>query len=125
LDKKRKEKNSKKREEIEKRAHTELNSSIVCGAFCLVLFPLLSSYLFLVILVSLPCLSYLVLETHIGQQLGQVLWIFIQYCYLLLTCVPHIHNYSFVCLLNSTYTSDQYRKRSLQSWATPFRYPLS
>jgi hypothetical protein len=29
--------------------------------------------------------------TRIGQQLEQVLWIFIQYCYLLLNCVPHIY----------------------------------
>src|SRR6185503_16898339 len=45
----------------------------------------------------------LVLGTRIGQQLGQVLWTFIQYCYLLLTCVPHTYIYSFVCLLRSTY----------------------
>jgi uncharacterized protein YqhQ len=54
------------------------------------------------ILVSLSCLSQLVLETRIGQQLGQVLWTFIQYCYLLLNCVPHIYLF-FVCLPSSTY----------------------
>ena len=41
--------------------------------------------------------------TRIGQQLGQVLWTFIQYCYLLLTCVPHTYIYLFVCLPRSTY----------------------
>jgi hypothetical protein len=43
------------------------------------------------ILVSLPCLSQLVLGTRIDQQLGQVIWTFIQYCYMLLNCVPHIY----------------------------------
>ena len=64
----------------------------------------------------LSCLSQLVIETRIGQQLGQVLWTFIQYCCLSLTCVPHIHICSFACLPSSTYTSDRYRKRPLQSW---------
>ena len=37
-----------------------------------------------------PSLVYhkLDLGTRIGQQLGQVLWTFIQHCYLWLTCVP-------------------------------------
>jgi len=54
-------------------------------------------------LVSLSCSSQLVLRTRIGQQLGQVLWTFIQYCYLLQTCVPHTYIYYFVCLPRSTY----------------------
>ena len=64
----------------------------VCGAFCLVLVRCYLSYLF-------PSLVYhkLVLGTRIGQQLGQVLWTFIQYCYLWLTCVPHTNIFVPLC----------------------------
>ena len=70
----------------------------VYGVFCLVLVRCYLSCFF-------PSLVYpkLVLGTRIGQQLGQVLWTFIQYCYLLLICVPHTYIYLFVCLPRSTY----------------------
>ena len=63
----------------------------VCGAFCLVLVGCYLSYLF-----SPLVYHKLVLGTRIGQQLEQVLWTFVQYCYMLLTCVPH--TYLFVCV---------------------------
>jgi Na+/H+ antiporter NhaD/arsenite permease-like protein len=68
LDKKRKEKNSKRKEKIRKKEHIR-NTSIallfVVFFFTLSIFPLLPF-----VLVSLPCLSQLVLGTRIGQQLG-------------------------------------------------------
>jgi uncharacterized protein YqhQ len=70
LDKKIKEKNSKK-EKIKEKEHIR-NTSIallfVVPFFTLSIFPLLPF-----ILVSLPCLSQLVLGTRIDQQLGQVI----------------------------------------------------
>ena len=90
----------------------QLIALFVCGAFCLVLVHCYLLYLF-------PSLIYhkLVLGTRIGQQLGQVLWTFIQYCYLLLTYVPHTYIYSFVCLPRSTYILQiGTEKGSLQSW---------
>jgi uncharacterized protein YqhQ len=73
LNKKKKRKNSKREEKRSKRStQGTLDSSIVYGAFALSVFLLLPF-----ILVSLPCVSQLVQGTRIGQQLGQVLWIFI------------------------------------------------
>jgi len=81
-----------KRREKRKGAHKEHPVALLFAVpFALSIFPLLPF-----ILISLPCLSQLLLGTCIGQQLGQVLWTFIQYCYLLLTCVPYI-NYFSLC----------------------------
>ena len=55
----------------------QLIALFVCGAFCLVLVSMLPF-----ILVSSLVYHKLVLGTCIDQQLGQVLWTFIQYCYL-------------------------------------------
>ena len=51
----------------------------------------------------------------LDQQREQVLWTIIQHYFLLLTCVLDIH--ITLCLPSKLhiYTSDQYRKRSLQS----------
>ena len=70
----------------------------VCGVFCLVLVRCYLSYLF-------PSLVYpkLMLGTRIGQQLGQVLWTFIQYCYLWLTCVPHTNIFVPFCAFQAPY----------------------
>ena len=74
----------------------------VCGAFCLVLIRCYLSYLFFSLVYH-----KLVLGTRIGQQLGQVLWTFIQYCYLWLTCVPHTNIFFlFVPFKLHIYTSD-------------------
>jgi hypothetical protein len=58
---------------------------------------------FLVILRSLLppflCLGRIVLIHFLGQQLGRVLGTLIQYCYLLLTCVPHIYIYIYIVSL--------------------------
>jgi hypothetical protein len=111
--KKRKEKIAKEKRRDQKGAHKEHPIALLFVVpFALSVFPLLPF-----ILVLLSCVSQLVLGTRICQQLGQVLWTFIQYCYLLLNCVPHI--YIFVLCVPSKlhiYTPDQYRKRSLQSW---------
>jgi hypothetical protein len=76
--------------------------------FCCYLSCLLSSLVY----------HKLVLGTRIGQQLGQVLWTFIQYCYLWLTCVPHTNIFFLLCVPSKLYiyTSDQYNKGPLQSW---------
>jgi hypothetical protein len=90
LDKKRKEKIAKEKRRDKKGAHKEHSIALLFVVpFALSVFLLLPF-----ILVLLPCVSQLVLGTRIGQQLGQVLWTFIQYCYLLLNCVPHIYIYS-------------------------------
>ena len=71
--KKRKKLVKEKRREKRKGAHKEHPKALLYVVpFAFFVFPLLPF-----ILVSLPCLSQLVLGTHIGQQLGQVLWTFI------------------------------------------------
>jgi hypothetical protein len=96
--KKEKKKIAKEKRRDKKGAHKEHSIALLFVVpFALSIFSLLSF-----ILVSLPCVSQLVLGTRIGQQLGQVLWTFIQYCYLLLNCMPHIYLF-FVCLPSSTY----------------------
>jgi hypothetical protein len=72
---KEKKKIAKEKRRDKKGAHKERSIALLfVVSFALSVFPLLSF-----ILVSLPCVSQ------------QVLWIFIQYCYLLLNCVPHIY----------------------------------
>jgi hypothetical protein len=71
--KKRKEKIAKEKRRDKKGAHKEHSIALLFVVpFALSVFPLLSF-----ILVSLPCVSQLVLRTRIGQQPGQVLWTFI------------------------------------------------
>jgi hypothetical protein len=78
---------AKEKRRDKKGAHKEHSIALLFVVpFALFVFPLLPF-----ILVSLPYLSQLVLEIRIDQQPGQVLWTFIQYCYLLLNCVPHIY----------------------------------
>jgi hypothetical protein len=108
LDKKEKKKIAKEKRRDQKGAHKEHSIALLFVVpFALSVFPLLPF-----ILVSFPYLSQLVLEIRIDQQLGQVLWTFIQYCYLLLNCVPHIYLFCVPSKLH-IYTPDQYRKRSL------------
>ena len=87
----------------------------VCGAFCLVLVRCYLSYLF-------PSLVYhkLVLGTCIGQQLGQVLWTFIQYFYLRLTCVPHTNIFVPFCAFQAPYI----HFRSIQQRTLAILVPL-
>jgi hypothetical protein len=85
--KKRKKQIAKEKRRDKKAAHKEHSIALLFVVpFALFVFPLLPF-----IFVSLSCASQLVLGTRIGQQLGQVLWTFIQYCYLLLNCVPCIY----------------------------------
>jgi hypothetical protein len=85
--KKRKEQIAKEKRRDKKGAHKEHSIALLFVVpFALSVFLLLPF-----ILISLPCASQLVLGTRIGQQLRQVLWTFIQYCYLLLNYVPRIY----------------------------------
>ena len=85
----------------------------VCGAFCLVLVHCYLSYLF-----SSLVYHKLVQGTRIGQQLGQVLWTFIQYCYLWLTCVPHTNIFVPFCAFQAPYSTakDPCNLGSTPSW---------
>src|SRR5438132_6932669 len=71
-------------------AHSQEHQSAVllCDFLCSSLVPCCP-----LLLVTFLVPSYNCANTILGYQLGQVLWIFTQHCYLFLTCVPHIHTY--------------------------------
>ena len=83
---------SKNREKEKKQLHITRNTSKLCSS---VFF--FARHLFLSILLAVFSYTFvffirhLLIGTRLGQQLGQVLWTFIQHCYLFLNCVPHIY----------------------------------
>ena len=118
---KRKEKNSKRKEKRSKKEHSIALLFVV--PFVLSIFPLLPF-----ILVSIHIyFTRLFITTHARNTYRPATRTSALNIYSILLSVTHlcaIYIYSFVCLLSSTYTSDRYRKRLLQSWTTSSRYPL-
>jgi hypothetical protein len=77
--KKERKKEEKKRKEKKRGAHKKHSATLFCGVFCLIQVCCSLSYLFPSTLVSLTCLSQLVLGTRKGQQREQVHWAIIQH----------------------------------------------
>jgi hypothetical protein len=84
-------KKKERRKEKKRGAHKKFWVALFCVALCLIQVCCSLPYLLRSALILLTCLSQLMLGTHIGQQREQVLWTIIQYCYMLLSYVPHIY----------------------------------